>query len=127
MPEIRITGLRKLSAELKKLSKDLPKELKSVSKDAAEIVAVEARTIVPVRTGALRGAIKSAAVVDGGRVRVGGLPYAKPIHFGWRAHNIVPNPFIYDALDNRRGEVIAKFEKDTAALIERTVKDGGGD
>lgn len=119
MPSIKIEGLKELSGHLKKLSAELPKELKAVSKDAAEIVATEARGIVPVRTGRLRGQIKAGATAKGGDVRVSGLVYAKPIHFGWAKHNIRPNPFIYKARDKRHDEVIAKFEKGLNDLVER--------
>ena len=44
-----------------------------------------------------------AGIQAGGR---GLEPYAGPIHFGWRARNIEPQPFLYDALDDRRGEIV---------------------
>lgn len=118
MPSVKIEGLKELSAHFKKLSAELPKELKAVSKDAAEIVATEARGIVPVLSGKLRGKIKAGATAKGGDVRVNGLVYAKPIHFGWKRHNIKPNPFLYKARDKRVDEVIAKFQKGLHDLIE---------
>lgn len=120
MPSIKIEGLSKLSKNLKQLDAQLPKELKSVSKDAAELVAEEGRTLAPVRTGRLRGAIRAGATAKGGDVRITGLIYAKPIHFGWKRHHIQPNPFLYKALDKRRAEVIAKFEKGLHDLVEHT-------
>lgn len=120
MPAIQIEGLKQLSKNLKQVSNKLPKELKAASKDAAEIVAAESRTLAPVLTGRLRGRVKAGATVKGADVRIMGLVYAPPIVFGWRKHNIAPNPFIYKALDRRRDEVIAKFEKDVNALIEKT-------
>ena len=121
---IRIEGLVKLSRELKKLETQLPKELRKVSKAAAEIVAADSRTKVPVLTGRLQRQIKAAATQKGGQVRVTGVPYAAPIHFGWRKHHIRPNPFIYHALDARRGEVIATFEKGLHDLMEQTFTPG---
>jgi hypothetical protein len=54
-------------------------------------------------------------------VKAGGrlVPYAGPIHFGWPRHNIAPNPFIYDALDDRKAEVIDKYEAHIEALVEK--------
>lgn len=115
---IEIEGLAKFTRELKKLEVTLPKEMKRISKAGAEVVAVDARTKVPVRSGKLQQKIKSAATIKGAQVRVIGLPYAAPIHFGWRKHNIKPQPFIYEALDARRDEVIATFEKGLAALVD---------
>jgi len=124
---VKIEGLAKLRRELKAVQKDLPKELTKVSEDAAEIVAEQSRLIVPVRTGRLRGSIKSAAIAKGGQVRTVGVPYAKVIHFGWAKHHIRPNPFIYDALDDRRDEVVAKFEQGLAALMEKNFTPGVGE
>jgi len=41
------------------------------------------------------------------------------IHFGWARHNISPNPFLYKARDSRYDEVIDKFEKEVAALVNK--------
>jgi hypothetical protein len=120
VPAIQIEGLKELSKNLKRVSDQLPKELKAVSKDAAEIVASESRTMAPVLTGRLRDRVKAGATAKGADVRIMGLVYAPPIVFGWRKHNIRPNPFIYRALDKRRDEVIERFEKGVNALIEKT-------
>lgn len=120
MPSIKIEGLSKLSKDLKQLSTTLPKELQAVSRDAAEIVAIEGRTLAPVRSGRLRGFIKAGATARGADVRISGLIYANPIHFGWKKHHIKPNPFLYRALDNRRDAVIQQFEKGLHDLVERT-------
>jgi hypothetical protein len=47
------------------------------------------------------------------------VPYAGPIHFGWPAHNIEPTPFLYDALDQRRSEVIDLYEQRVGDLIRK--------
>ena len=48
-------------------------------------------------------------MVRAGRAAV---PYAGVIHFGWAAHSIAPQPFLYDAADARADEVLAKFHED---------------
>lgn len=120
MPAIKIEGLAALSRDLKKVSADLPKKLQAVSKDAAEIVATEGRILAPKRSGRLAGMIKAGATAKGADVRINGLVYAGPVHFGWRKHNIEPNPFLYDALDKRRDEVFDKFEDGLSAFIDRS-------
>jgi len=59
----------------------------------------------------------------GGVVRMGrkAVPYAGPVHFGWpnrpnaakgwRGGPIRPNPFLYEAMDKRVGEVMAIYSK----------------
>lgn len=118
---IQITGMKELRRDLKKISKDLPKELNKVAKDAAELVAEQARVEVPVLTGRTQAKIKAAGTAKGGQVRVNGLVYAPVIHFGWRRRNIEPNPYLYNSLDKRRSEVLAKFEKELAEFIDKNV------
>lgn len=67
--------------------------------------------------GALQGTLRSGASARAGVVRIGKklVPYAGPVHYGWptrpsasqgwRGGPIPPNPFLYDALDERRSEV----------------------
>lgn len=101
---------------------DRADDLKDVHADAAGIVEAEAETLVPVLSGALRDTIrttrtKSGASVLAGRGRT--VPYAGPIHFGWRIRNIEPQPFLYDALDRRRGEVVQRYHEGVDDLIRR--------
>lgn len=69
-------------------------ELKEAHLSAARMVV--AATHAPRRSGRLAGTVrgsgtKTAAVVRAGRSSV---PYAGPIHWGWRARHIRPNPFL---------------------------------
>jgi hypothetical protein len=117
---VQVTGAKELRKALKHMDADL-KDLTKINKAAAEDVAREARSIVPRRSGRLQKAIKSSASRASGKVAAGSrlVPYAGPIHFGWRRRNIEPQPFIYDALDERRDEVVARYEKEVADLVER--------
>lgn len=117
----RIEGLREVQKALKDLSDDLKNEMKSTHLEAAQIVAKAARPLAPVLTGRLAASIRPAAVRTGGRVRVGAsaVPYAGPIHFGWPARRIKPQPFVYEALDPRRDEVAAVYADRINTLVER--------
>ena len=114
-----IEGLREVQKALNKFSDATRKEMKSTHLQAAEIVVGASKRFVPIKTGALAQSIRASAVMTGGRVRVGSasVPYAGPIHFGWPARSIKPQPFIYDALDTRRGEVSRLYEKRIAVLM----------
>ena len=71
--------------------------------------------------GALKGTLRSTGTQRAGVVRIGKklVPYAGPVHYGWptrpnsakgwRGGPIPPNPFLYDALDERRREVEDTF------------------
>jgi len=114
-----IQGLREVQKALNKFSDATRKEMKSTHLRAAEIVVGASKKFVPIKTGALAQSIRASAVMTGGRVRVGSasVPYAGPIHFGWPARSIKPQPFIYDALDTRRGEVARLYAERIGELV----------
>jgi hypothetical protein len=121
MAEIKVEGLAELRKGLKQLDDKFPKELNKVAKDSAELVSSEAKIIAPKRSGRLAGAIKPSGTAKGAMVRVGGLEYHRVIHFGWARHSISPNPFLYRARDAREAEVMAKFEREVQALVNKVV------
>lgn len=118
---LRIEGLRETQAALRELSDDLKNAMKATHLEAAQTVLPLAKTFAPFRTGRLQASLKAAAVRTGGRIRAGSasVPYAGPIHFGWPARSIKPQPFVYEALDPRRDDVIAVYEKRINHLIEQ--------
>lgn len=113
-----IQGMPQLRRQLNALGDAAVNDLKDVHQQNADLVLNEARTIVPVRTGRLRETLRASGTKTGGRVRAGfkKVPYAGPIHFGWSRRNIKPNPFLYDALDKRRSEVVQNYERQIDAL-----------
>ena len=126
MPAVAIyVDSAKLQKALKEVGPEMVAELKEGNKALGEIVGDRARQLVPVRSGALQKTIKAAQAAGGAKVNAGTpsltskVPYAGPIHFGWRDRDITPNPFLYDALDDRRDEVVAAYEKQTADLLKK--------
>jgi len=77
-----------------------------------QIVAEEAKRLVPVRTGTLREAIRPGRGKTKAVVRAGfrSVPYAPVIHYGWSDRGIQPQPYLLQALQNKREYVIAAFE-----------------
>lgn len=119
---LEIDGLREALRDIRRLGDDARDDMKDTHRKAGEIVAAVARGIAPVRTGRLASTIISAPTQRQGRVRVGrgqSIPYAGPIHFGWPARRIKPQPFIYDALDQRADEVRRVYETRIGELITR--------
>ena len=58
------------------------------------------------------------------------VPYAGPIHFGWGRRNIHPQPFLYEALDKRRDEVLDAFALNVQKLADSIAAEaskGGAD
>lgn len=103
---IRVEGLRELRKQLKAAGQSYA-DLKGVGLDAARIVSDAAKPIAPHLTGRLAGSIRPAGQAKGAVVRAGsaGIPYAGVIHFGWPAHSISPQPFLYEAADARVEQV----------------------
>lgn len=116
-----IEGLRELQRDLRKLGDDAKKEMKPAHLKSAEIVVMGAKRYVPYRTGKLADSIRAMARQTAGVVRAGSasVPYAGPIHFGWPARFIKPQPFIYDALDERRDEIVNIYAERMGQLINK--------
>lgn len=131
---IQITGAREFRAALRQMDDRLD-DLKDVYREIGEVVAAEARQLVPSRSGRLGASIRAARRASGARVIAGraSVPYAGPIHFGWpsrpnqsrgwRGGPIRPQPFLYDALDRRAGEGVDRFERFVADVVAE-VTDG---
>ncbi len=122
-PKIRVEGLAEVQRELRQLrDKDLDKEMREANKAAATIVKEDAADHAPEVTGRLRKSVgvqsstKNAVVKAGSATRV---PYAGPIHFGWPARHIRPQPFLFSAVRRKAEEVRRAYEERLDALAER--------
>jgi hypothetical protein len=130
-PSIKVEGAKELRRAINKAKdQDLKDRLKKANRDAAEIVATQARVEVPKRSGDLAASIRAGGGVTAGVVRAGkkAVPYAGPIHFGWAARNIAPQPFLYRAADKRVGEVAETYLAQVKSIvrdIEKTRSTGG--
>jgi hypothetical protein len=118
---IKVEGLDKLTRQMKTLEGDAVSLVKDLNAELAADVAETARRKVPRRSGALAGSIRSSGQAKTGVVRAGksGVPYAKVIHFGWADHNIRPQPFLYDALDERRQHVIDRWSRELEKIVSK--------
>jgi len=123
---VRIEGMRELRKKIRVVLDEMDEqaargELKNMNQEAAEIVRQRALTLVPVRTGQLRETLRAAGTQKSARVRAGfkRVPYAGPIHFGWAIRGIRPQPFLYDALDQRRREVFQHYDRQISSLIKQ--------
>lgn len=97
---LKIEGGRNLRRTLRQAGSDL-QELKDANARAAGIVSGKAQGWAPARTGRLKSSVRSSGTKTAGIVRAGnnrksksGVPYAGPIHWGWRARGIKANPFL---------------------------------
>lgn len=116
-----IVGLREVQINLAKLGSDAKNDMKPAHKKAAEIVVEKARPEAPVISGRLRDSLRAYARQRAGVVRAGNasVPYAGPIIFGWPARAIKANPFIYDAVDARRAEIVRLYDQRMKEVIAK--------
>lgn len=119
--QLQIEGLGAVQKAMRNFADDSKNDMKETHRKAGQIVVDGAVRLVPVRSGALLASLRSAPTQRQGKVRVGSaaVPYAGPIHFGWPARNIRPNPFIYAVLDQRRDEVLRLYEERIDQLITK--------
>ncbi len=93
-PVVRVVGGARLVRTMRAAEIDLD-ELKEVTIAAGALAAAAIRPLVPVRTGRLLGSLRSSKAARKSTVSVGraSLPYAGPVHWGWKAHGIEPSLF----------------------------------
>lgn len=118
---LKLTGLKEVRKALKQYGDETKTALKPANLAAAKVVIEAANYTIPVKTGTLKATMRPLATNKSGKVRVGNakVEYAGPIHFGWPARLIKPQPFIYEALDKRISEVIAVYNKAIDQLGEK--------
>lgn len=117
---IKTQGLAKLNRAMKAAGNDA-EDNRELMYRLGNIVAEEAKRLAPVRSGALRDAIRAGKGKTKAVVRAGfrSVPYAPVIHYGWSEHNIEPQPYLLQALMNKREQVIAEYEDGIADLVRK--------
>ena len=117
---IKVKGLKSSIKALQAIGVDAA-EIKAAGNEAGEIVAREARNLVPVRSGNLRNSIRVSKALNKVSISAGNngkVPYANPIHWGWFKRNIKPQPFFTKALGITRDEVYQNYYRSINRLIE---------
>ena len=117
---IRVRGLNEAVRALKVIGVPA-KEISQAGFEAGQVVADEARTLVPVKTGKLKNSIRVAKQQRAIVVRAGGarVPYANPIHWGWFRRGIMPNPFFSKALKLNIEEIYSRYFDNMNQLIQK--------
>lgn len=130
---VKIKGLNSTIRALRKAGTP-DAEIKAAGKDSGEIIASTARGFAPVRTGKLRDSIrvsstlrKVSVVAGNNRTTKSGIPYANPIHWGWAARNIKPQPFFIDALKEKRDQVQKVYFDNLDRLFKKLEKETQND
>ena len=98
-------------------------ELKALHREIADEVIDRAMPNVPVRSGALRRSLRGSGTKAAAVGRVGSkrVPYAAAIHWGWKAHNIRPRPFLQNAAAEIERDITERYDARIADLLGRVI------
>ncbi|MFI5861200.1 hypothetical protein [Streptomyces sp. NPDC051546] len=117
-----VTGGRELRRRLRTIEGGLA-DLKAAHAWVADYVGGIAARDAPRRTGRLAGTGRDSGTKTMSVVRFGrgaSVPYAGPVHYGWPARHIAPNPWVINAAQRSEGVWQAYFEGRIEELVERT-------
>lgn len=112
--EVRVTGARGITQGLEHVVRELPRlEPRTVG----DIILQAARNRTPVDTGRLRASARS----EGMHVTYT-APYSAPIHWGWKARNISPNPFLVKGTEASADAWLQAFTDALQEDLDRNVQ-----
>jgi len=119
-PVFVVHGAKQLRKTFKQAGQDLT-DLKDVNQRTGDLVAGVARMRAPVRTGTLVASIRPAAAASRVRIRAGSakVRWAQPIHWGWPARHIRPNPFITEAATSTESTWVGFYFAELQAIIDK--------
>lgn len=134
--QVHVEGISELRALLRQIdsSKDLEKGLRLAHKRTSEMVAVRAKSLVPVRSGNLQAAIRSGGTQSAAVVRAGNskVKYGAAIHWGRKKGNVGSPPgnhpgknviqgdlFLVRAGEQVEAAALVVYEQEMAALLRR--------
>lgn len=117
---IEVKGSAQLARTLRKAGADM-KDLRAVNRKAAASIIPTARAETPIRSGRLQQSVRAGATQKAGVLRAGkaSVPYAGPIHWGWRDHHIQPHPFLVDAARQTEPTWVGIYESEIKKLLEQ--------
>lgn len=115
---IRVTGLRRTVRALERSGTDA-QDLKDLM-HAIGMLIVDAAS-PPSRSGTLAGTGRAGRGKTKAVARFGGAraPYAGVVHYGWPARNIAPQPFVTDAIQSQRSDILRALEDGLEDLLRK--------
>lgn len=117
---IQVEGAKTLRRTLKAAGTGLG-DLKAAHAQAGAVVLPRARGSAPRRSGLLAGNVRASAGATALTLRAGGVrvPYAGPIHWGWKKRNIAAQPFIAEAVEQTQPAIVRVYEAAVNRIVNR--------
>jgi hypothetical protein len=118
---VQVTGGRELRRRLRTIEGGLDR-LKDAHREVARTVLSGARPSAPVRTGRLAGSGRASGTNTMSIIRYGGarIPYGGPIHYGWPARHIAPQPWLLNEAQRSEPLWLARYNEHVRQLVEET-------
>jgi hypothetical protein len=134
---VKVEGAKELARAFRNAGNDA-KQLSAAYRTIARQLAPVARQEAPVGpTGRLSASVRGLARQTGAQLAVGSarIRYAGPVHFGNPSPKtypatrgrglrstgtlgvIAPNPFLYEAVDKRRDDIVRAFDDNVVSLL----------
>jgi hypothetical protein len=117
---VRVEGLSAVTRALVGLGlevEDLKDAFSNIAREGAQLAARYAPKLSGALAGDIRGnRARSSAHVAAGR---SALPYAGPVNYGWRAHNITANGFMQKADKDWQPYALKRLEQEINQQIAR--------
>jgi hypothetical protein len=119
-PVVEVKGRAQLVRTMRAAGVDL-RDLNAANRDAAAVVSPAAAAAAPRRTGRLAATGRPAGTRTMALVRFGGaaVPYGPPIHFGWHARRIAPNPFVFEAAQRTEPQWTAVYGAAVEKILDQ--------
>lgn len=113
--QIRVSGARELSRALDAAVRRLPAAIEDAEEQGAEIIADEARSRAPRRSGRLASSV--GVMRDGNRIGAGAaVEYFWPVHSG--TPTMAARPFVTQAADAVEARVVQQFEDAVEQIVQ---------
>lgn len=112
-----LQGEKQVQQALRQTAKELS-DLKQANKDTSQMVLSVARARAPKRSGRLSASGRGSPDTTGAGVTFT-VPYANPIHWGWRARNIKPQPFALSAAETTQPVWLGLYERNIEAIARK--------
>lgn len=115
---LRVSGLRAAVRNLERAGADT-QDMRQLIHTVGMVVVRAASA--PVRSGKLEGTIRAGRGKTKAVVRAGGAraPYAGVIHYGWPARGIAAQPFLLDALQSQRNNVLQTLDTGIEEILRK--------
>jgi hypothetical protein len=122
--QVKVEGGARLRRTLKQADDGID-DLKAAHELVARIIIGAAQGTVPRRSGALASSMRPAKQQRRAIIMAGGgrgkdkVRYAGPIHWGWPARNITPQPWIIEAGQRSQAQWVDAYAREIDKILSK--------